>query len=370
MSLASPTRRTVLLALAGTCAAAGLGSGASRAQSAAAERHREVALRVARDFVVPGYQALAAAVQDQAEAWAAFRAKPAETDLARLEAAFRAAADAWSGIEAVRVGPIAQDLRYERMAHWPERKNAVGKALSSLLAGAEEFTPERLRRASVAGQGLSALERLLFGDGEGGAGKARRALLAETPAGERRRRLGAAITAGLARTASETLAGWTGLGGQLAKLEQAAPEEARELVTRLATDLLALLEAVAETKIEAVLGEGPDEARPLLAEGWRAGRSLRAVQMNLDAAQAFSRAALAGDEEALRSVLAGLDTARSIAGDLAAGGAPLGDLAADPKRRGRAVLLRDAVAAARELSGRAFAESLAITIGFNSRDGD
>ena len=120
------------------------------------------------------------------------------------------------------------------------------------------------------------------------------------------------------------------------------------------------MQAVAEAKLGAVLGKNPDEARPLLAESRRSGRSSRAIRLNLEAAEALSRAALAGDGDALASVLAGLDTARSVAGELAA----------DPKRRRTLVLLRDAVASARETSGPVLAEALRITIGFNSRDGD
>jgi predicted lipoprotein len=86
--------------------------------------------------------------------------------------------------------------------------------------------------------------------------------------------------------------------------------------------------------------------------------------------QDFSRAALAHDASMMNSVLAALDTPRSIAADLAAGRASLGDLTADQKQRFKAVLLRDAVLSARGASGPVLAESLGVTIGFNSRDGD
>ncbi|NNM73402.1 imelysin family protein [Enterovirga aerilata] len=339
------------------------------AQAVSGERsQREIALRIARELIIPRYRALAAETGSQAEAWRSFRARPEAGALASLKRAYGAAADAWSGIEAVRSGPIAEDSRYERIAHWPERRNAVSRALTSLLAGDEPFAPERLRRASVAGQGLTALERLLYGEAEGGTDAAARAIAAPDKAGARRRDLGLAIAEGVDRIASEVLAAWT--GPELARWEAPGPDEAREALTRLATDHLAMLEVIQDAKINAVIGRDSDEARPLLAEGWRSGRSLRAISIGLEEQEAFARAALAHDPDQLQSVVAGLATARSLAGELAAKPASIGAVAADASGRMRLVLLRDAVASAREVAGPALSESLDITIGFNSQDGD
>lgn len=331
---------------------------------------REIVLRLAREVVIPRTETFAATAREQSERWRAFCTSPRPAGLPQLEAAFQASADSWSGLELVRFGPIADDLRFERVAHWPERSNAVGKAVAGLLAGTDELGPERLGRASVAGQGLSALERLLYGDVPDGREAARRALLERSAAGRRRCALGLAISASLARIGQDTVAGWTGPGALLARLTESGPDEAREALTRLVTDHLAALHAIAEAKLGAVLGRNPDGARPLAAEGWRSGRSTRAIRLNLEAAARFSRTALAHDRDALDSVLAGLETPLSVAAELAAGSASLGELAADPARRSQVVLLRDAATSARELSGPAFVKALDITLGFNSQDGD
>ena len=359
-----PTRRGAL-ALLGAMAL--LPSGPSLAQETGKRSQRDISLHIARELVIPQYRALADAMGRQAAAWRAFRAKPGAGTEA-VKAAYQDAADAWSAAEDIRSGPIAEDNRYERMAHWPERRNAVSRALASLLAGEEPITPERLRRASVAGQGLTALERLLYGEREGGAAAAARELAASTPAGARRRELGLAIAEGLDRIANEVLAAWT--GPELARWEKASPDEARENLTRLATDHLATLEVIQDAKINTVLSKDPDETRPLLAEGWRSGRSLRAIRINLEAAEAFIRAALAHDDERLPGAVAGFATARSLADGLAGQSLPIGQLAADRAGRMRLVLLRDAVGSAREVSGPALSEGLDVTIGFNSQDGD
>ena len=67
-------------------------------------------------------------------------------------------------IEFLRFGPASDEFRFERMSYWPERKNATGKALTLLLAGKgdEGLGEAQFAKTSAAGQGLPALERLLF----------------------------------------------------------------------------------------------------------------------------------------------------------------------------------------------------------------
>src|SRR3712207_5957402 len=86
---------------------------------AGAVDYRETALRTARNFALPRYEALAAATAAQAQAWTGFcKARPPR-DPAALDTAFGAAADAWARVEFVRYGPVGDQFRFERMAHWP-----------------------------------------------------------------------------------------------------------------------------------------------------------------------------------------------------------------------------------------------------------
>jgi predicted lipoprotein len=264
----------------------------------------------------------------------------------------------------IHYGPIGDDLRYDRMAHWPERRNAVGRALAAQLSAAEPPTVARLRQASVAAQGFTALERLLFGeDGKGPEREGKAAL--------RRQRcgLGLAIAANLAGTARETLAGWQGPQGLLTRLERKEPGEAREAVTRFVTDALALLETIKDAKIGMVLGKGgADAARPELAEGWRSGRSLRAIALDIDSVAACIRLLLADRPDAAPWLAAAGETARRLTAEIAP--ATLGDAAADPGRRFKVILLRDAIETWRLVAMDPIAQQLGVTIGFNSSDGD
>lgn len=325
---------------------------------AGASDHREAALRAAREFVLPRYEALAETTAAQAAAWDNACKEGPPRDPSTLDAAFQAAADAWARVEFLRYGPIGEDFRFERMAHWPERRNAVSRALSSLIArpDAEALSSERFQETSVAGQGFSALERLLFED------ETRRAFRSNA----RLCQVGRAIAHALEATSREVAEEWR--QKTLPQLEQAEDARAREAVTRLVTDLLTALEVVEDFKLIGPLGPSIDAARPTSAEMWRSGRSTRAIHLNLEAAGALSRVLLGPDPaDEGKSALVAIEAAASIAEN-----APqnLGEAVSDPRKRKQVILLRDALSSARTLAAAGLPLSLEITTGFNSLDGD
>ncbi|QFU16757.1 imelysin family protein [Microvirga thermotolerans] len=324
---------------------------------------RETVLHAARDFIVPRYETLARATAEERDAWTRFCATPKPEDLEALKREFGKAADAWSGIEFVLYGPIGTDFRYERMAHWPERKNAVGRSLSSLLArtGTDDLSPDRFAQTSAAVQGLSALERLLYDS------DAATAFTDGSAKAARRCGVATAIATNLARIGAAVLDEWRRPGGALASLEQGDDARIEEAATRIATDYLALFDTIEDRKLGAAMGDGIDGVRPTLAEGWRSGRSARAIAVNLEAAEALGRILVDPATDEGNALAVALRTARGMA-ETAPG--DIGAAAADPKRRPALVLLRDAVHSLRETAQASVPEALGITLGFNSRDGD
>jgi predicted lipoprotein len=322
--------------------------------------HKAVVLRVARDYIVPRYATLADAAENQTAAWARFCASPDVEGFGGLQAAFQRTADAWSGIEFVLYGPIGTGFRFERMAHWPERNNAVSRGLAGLLARSDDLTPERFAGTSAATQGLTALERLLYEP------SSRQALLPGDGAAKRRCVVGAAIAAGLATRSRDVVREWRAADGPTAKLEAGDAAIVDEALTRIATDEITSLEIILDKKLAAVMGKRMEETRPTLAEGWRSGRSMRAIALNLESDAALT-VILFGSDKRGESLLDALRTAQRLAEGLPP---DIGKLAADPKQRSRLVLLRDAVRSARDLAEMTLPDALGVTIGFNSRDGD
>ncbi len=148
-----------------------------------------------------------------------------------------------------------------------------------------------------------------------------------------------------------------------------APEIAGGLKAALATDLLGAYVLLKDKKLDPTMGKDPASVRQKMAEGWRSGRSLHAIVLNLETAGAILTILADGmpkqDSSALRNNVTALRVAERLNG-LNSG---LGWLAAGP-RRSNLILLRDLVDAAGK---RAFEEVpfvLGVTVGFNSLDGD
>jgi hypothetical protein len=307
--------------------------------------------RIVTELVVPGYAALAASADEHVRDWESFCAGPDESGFAQLRRSYGRLADAWASIEFVRSGSGAEDFRAEKFYFWPERKNAVERALNALLAAAkpEELAPEAMRNASAAIQGLPALERLLF---DAGASKDD---FRDSAAAQFRCQAGEAIARNAAAIAGEISSSFS-----IGKL--AITGEAK---AALATDIVSAYATIKDRKIEPVLGKDRNAARPRLAEAWRSGRSLRNIEINLRSLATAANIALEGIPEEV-SLPFTTEQARRIAAGLAG---DLGALAAG-ERRSDVVLLRDAIDAAEDTALIEIPAALGVTIGFNSLDGD
>ena len=295
--------------------------------------------RVAAEVIAPGFGDLAIAARRHAADWRSFCAAPSESLHEGLVTSFHDTADRWAEVEIFRSGPSSRDFRHERFNFWPERKNAVSRGLSALRAGSAAATADEISAASAAVQGLPALERLIFED----------AYAAD------RCSLGPVISTNAAELAIQMQTAWT----------NPPPEANAEGRTALATDLVTSFAVIKDSKIEAVIGESPDEAKPKAAEAWRSGRSLRNIAHNLAGlarVNSVLAAALPADAALVSTTRQAQRIAASLSGDL-------GTIAAGD-RRYDVVLLRDAVDAAEDRAAIEIPAALGVTIGFNSLDGD
>lgn len=326
----------------------------SRAEEAAAKPAdlRPLAVRLVNERVRPAYADLAAAAARHAADWRDACARPNDAALdARLRASYAALAEHWWRIEFVRFGPIIEDFRAERIDFWPDRRNATTRGVAALLdPAAPEPTAESVRAQSAAAQGLPALERILFD--APGAGKRRPARTCAA---------GRAIAANLAAIGAEVATAWEPLAARAAADESWA----RELVARLTTDVLGEFQTLIDAKL-AALGKTAEAARPDGLEGRRAGLERAALARPIDGMAAMV-AGLVGTQTDAATLVATLDTARSVAEGLPPA---VGPLLADPKGRSKVVLLRDALRSAQEVALADLPGLVGTTVGFNSRDGD
>jgi predicted lipoprotein len=343
---------------------------AAQLPAATAPNQVPLTLRVIDTFIIPLYRQLAAATATNEAGWKLFTETRQQGNFAMLRAGYTQVADAWARAQIVKTGPISLFLRYERFAYWPEARNATQRALDALLASRDPktLTPESLATNSVAGQGLTALERLLYE----GADPAN-ALRAPGPAGERRAQVGYAISRNLNIIAQDVLREWTAPDGVRAAI--AANKgwrnlfaDSNEAVRLLLTDLVGAFRLMHDVKLLPVLGANIDAARPRLAEAWRSGRPARDLRLNLLSAHDMA-SAFAGGLPAPRKarVEAQFPPAEKALNTLPA---DLGEAAADPARRAKVEAARDAVKKAQTALADMLSADLGITLGFNALDGD
>ncbi len=155
------TRTTMLVALiAFTCTSA----------SAQTFPHAELGRQMLESHIRPTYRTLAASfaklratTQDVCADGAA-----SSNELDRLNIAYRNAVLSWARASHLRFGPVTEQNRYERIVFWPDRKGRGRKQVRKhLRSGTEGLQPKldstMLSRKSVALQGLTALEIILYG---------------------------------------------------------------------------------------------------------------------------------------------------------------------------------------------------------------
>jgi predicted lipoprotein len=330
----------------------------------------KTALTVVDQFVIPAYRALVQATDTQEKAWTAFAAKRESGDFQSLRTAYNAAADAWASAQIIKTGPITLFLRYDRFAYWPEARNATQRALDQLLnsKNPKDLATESLAHDSVAGQGLTALERLLY-DGDNPAA----ALKAPGRDGQWRAQVGVGIAHNLNAIAHDVLADWTAPDGVRAAIAankgwKSLFADAAEAARLLLTDLVAGFKLMHDVKLLPVLGANAEVAKPKSAEAWRSGRSQRDLKLNLGAAQAMEKVFAVGATAPHRAKLDQLFTNAAKAVD--AMPADIGEAAADSKRRGRVDVGRQAIKAVQMEIAATLPGDVGVTLGFNSLDGD
>lgn len=353
--------RLALVALAWT----GLAAGAPAL--AASPTFDSVAL--IETWLLPRYEALSAATGAQSEAWTAFCAKPADAGIPALKTAFLKAADSWTAVEFITFGPASQDLRPDRMSFFPDRRNAISRAMAEVLSDPDtaRFSPERFAKSSAAAQGFPALERLLFEEGAA-------ALLASGAEAERRCTYASAIALNLATMAKQIRAAWgdrtSGVLSAIAsgKGDPALFPDVGAIPGMILTDLSGAYQRVTDTKILPVLGPNPDGAKPTVADGWRSGRSGQVVKVMIQSANAL----LEEVAKQMPSRPQWVVNKAATAADKAATEFPADLGAAAQSNEGANKILADikVFKAAQLTVYRPVASYFGISLGFNALDGD
>jgi uncharacterized protein len=117
---------------------------------------------------------------------------------------------AWSRTEHLRFGPVIDENRFERVIYWPDRQRIGERQVAKILSQSDPgaLVAAQLAKKSVAVQGLTALEIVLYGNTGG-------RLLQDTPEGRFACGYATAIADNIRHIAKQVVSEWSD-GGRFA----------------------------------------------------------------------------------------------------------------------------------------------------------
>lgn len=329
-------------------------------------------LAVMDQQILPAYQQFADVTHALQQQSRRFCAAPDQAGLTQLQSAYLRSLDAWQRSQTIRFGPVDFALRLQRIQLWPDKRGSVGKHLKRLLAAqsAAALEPDNFARGSVAVQGLSAMERLLY-DKQTSAAR-----FAGDPANAYRCALLIAIGDNLSRIATGIIDDW--LHNDTAYRQAIATaasgndffENRAEVDSKLLNALHTQLQIIVDQKLDRPLGKTLQTARGKRAENWRSAHSLNNIQTNLAAARQFYRLAFAtrlSDPSLDQRIETAFTRSLAAAADITL---PLAQAVASAEQRPTVLALRQQASALKALIGQQLPQATGIPLGFNSLDGD
>lgn len=244
-----------------------------------------VMARAVDDFIRPGYRHFTGQARAMQGAMTALCGSPSAGALQASQKAFGDLVDAWSRIEIVRVGPVIEGNRFERILFFPDRKGTGLKQVQAALAKPDPSVTsvDTLKGKSVAMQGLGALEFVLFGTAS--------ETLA-TSEGSYRCQYGTAISANLQRLGTELTAAWDAPDGVAAAWKAPGPNnplfrDEAEAAKELLGVLVHAAETIRDQRIEQFYKGERKKALPRQAIYWRSGNTFRSITANIEAVRAL-----------------------------------------------------------------------------------
>ncbi|MER8612318.1 imelysin family protein [Mesorhizobium sp. M0220] len=339
--------------------------------ASAAVKASDVIQRATDGFIRPAYARLHDHAGSLTEAMHTLCQAPSQDNLDAARAEFAGVVDAWSVVEIIRFGPIAENNRLERMLFWPDRKSIGLKQVQAALAGKDPVAadPAQLATKSVAMQGLGALEFVLHGDG------------ADQLAGKDdgyRCAYGAAIAGNVETIVGEVSDAWNKPDGFAALWANPGPQNAlyhdgTEAVTELVGVFINELEMVRDVRLKGFVGAKPEADKPKQAIYWRSQNTARSLTGNLAGMDALFQASQLGDalppdarwmaESVHIQLTNGIEAAKAIRG-------PIDKALVDPAQRRKLDYFSLVTSSLTTLIGTRLTAEFGLTAGFSSLDGD
>jgi predicted lipoprotein len=333
---------------------------------------------LADNVIIPGYQNLFQSAESLVSASNTFCSinTPSRDDLTVYQQSWREFNQQWQTIQFVRVGPITDDNREFRIQFFPDNNDAVNRGVSNLLLEQQVVTAELVAMQNVGGQGIPALELLLFSEEPD-------ASILSAADRAKRCEVSQAIANNLLNMSTDLNQAWQTSGDNFREQFIGGTgvfTSVRDAVEEITTNWIQQLEIVKDEKVLFPLGTNAP-GLPEIVEHVLSDESLSSISTNL---QAFSAIYTAGEGQGFDDILImqlEQDTiAQQVTDAIDANIATIDAIqnqfdsfpAALSNEAGRTALndLIEDIRVLRDVLSTGFVQALDINIGFNSNDGD
>lgn len=350
-----------------------IGSGAARAEQETPLPPIEPVLEsMLVDYIRPGYAAFRIAASDLEASTAALCRDPSAATLESARSAFRVTVVYWGRMEWLRLGPVMDENRLERILFFPDRKGTGRRQVQAAIASSDEKVTEvsSLSGQSVAMQGLGALEFILFGSGSN-------ALAG--PDASHRCAFAKAASTNLVNLSGEIIDGWRDGSGLVTAFLKPGPDNPlfrtdQEAANLLLGQMLHGIEAILDIRIKAFFDKkNSDDDRPKSALFWRSEMTLPSIRADLEGLEAmFNKSGIEVVAEDLQPRIGAtmrfefeqaVHTARSLE-------VPVDAILSDPASREKLLYLDYTIRTVSRRLGRGFAQARGLPGGFFFGDGD
>ena len=344
---------------------------------------RQANTAIVQQHVLPAYENLAQTSEKLIKKSQAMCESADVRSLVSLRSTFHQLMDAWSLIQHLRSGPIMLFGHYYRYQLWPDKHNAGERQLRRVLIAQDPvlLQHENLQRSSVAVQGLSALERLLFSK------KVKAEMLSRNEQNDFRCELVIAISRNLASMSRDIAEVWALDPPPYHMIFLAASErqgvsrqddeslaDDKSILIAFYNNIPAQLQFIVNDKLFRPLRTTTAKAKPRYLESWRSQRALRNLELNVQAIKSLYDTGfsilLKRSEQGARLDKEVQQAFVHVEQALAHVEVPLYETLKDETQRAKQEALLEAVRRLQSLMVGPVPRSLGFSLRFNAFDGD
>ena len=325
----------------------------------------------ADEIILSGYKSFAAASVALKSSVDGLCSSPSDATLASTQKAYSDVILSWSKIETVKIGPVLNDNRQERILFYPDKSGSGLKQITAALTAKDEaaLAPEKMQGASVAVQGLGGMEYVLFGKGFEEL---------QTGDGAYRCKFGQAVAQGLATQSEYLSSEWTkadGIAHDFKHPSSSNPlfQTDKQAVTALLGTLVHGLDMIRKQRISPFYSAKDNITNPKKAIYWRSGNTMASVVANLEGlsdlwGKSGMKTLLKGDATAYGGNIdfnfkSAISAAKAVS-------LPLDQALADDKQRAKLDFMLLTIADLYKLLSEDVGKAIGLGAGFSFSDGD